>query len=78
MSEKRWKRRQLVRITYKFNGRDILTNAGKVNKAVADQLALEQYEIFNHNRLAEEARQESLADDAELKRYLERKNDRQM
>ena len=56
-----------------FNERDILVNAGKVSKAVADQLALEQYEIFNHNRLAEEARQETLADDAELKRYLERK-----
>ncbi len=41
-------------------------------------VTFEQYEIFNHNRLAEEARQESLADDAELKRYLERKNDRQM
>ena len=56
-----------------FNERDILTNAGKVSKAVADQLALEQYEIFHQHRLAEEARQESLADDAELKHYLERK-----
>jgi hypothetical protein len=56
-----------------FNERDILANAGKVSKAVADQLALEQYEIFYQHRLAEEARQESLADDAELKRYLESK-----
>lgn len=56
-----------------FNERDILSNAGKVSKAVADQLALEQYEIFHQHRLAEEARQESLADDAELKRYLESK-----
>ena len=56
-----------------FNERDILVNAGKVSKAVADQLALEQYEIFHQHRLAEEAQQESLADDAELKRYLERK-----
>jgi hypothetical protein len=50
-----------------------LANAGKVSKAVADQLALEQYEIFHQQRLVDEARQESLADDAELKRYLESK-----
>ena len=56
-----------------FNERDILTNAGKVSKAVADQLAIEQYGIFHQHRLAEEAQQESLADDAELKRYLEKK-----
>ena len=75
MSEKRWKRRQLVRITYKFNDRDILTNAGKVSKTVADQLALEQYEIFHQNRLAEEARDEALADDAELQRFLRIRNE---
>jgi hypothetical protein len=40
---------------------------------VADQLALEQYEIFYQHRLAVEAEQESLTDDAELKRYLETK-----
>ena len=56
-----------------FNEREILTNAGKVSKAVADQLALAQYEIFHQHRLAIEAEQESLADDAELKRYLEKK-----
>jgi len=56
-----------------FNERDILTDAGKVSKAVADQLAVEQYVIFHHRRLAVEAEQESLTDDAEFKRYLERK-----
>ena len=56
-----------------LNERDILTNAGKVSKTVADQLALERYEIFHQHRLAEEAEQETLADDAELKRYLEEK-----
>jgi hypothetical protein len=55
-----------------FNEREILSNAGKVSKAVADQLALEQYEIFHRHRLTVEAEQESLTDDAELKRYLER------
>ena len=38
-----------------FNERDILTDAGKVSKAVAEQLAVEQYEIFHHRRLAVEA-----------------------
>jgi hypothetical protein len=56
-----------------FNERDILTNAGKISKAVTDQLAFEQYQIFHQHRLAEEARQETLADDAELKSYLEKK-----
>jgi len=56
-----------------FNEREILSNAGKVSKAVADQLAFEQYEIFHQHGLTVEAEQESLADDQELKRYLERK-----
>jgi hypothetical protein len=42
-----------------FNERDILTNPGKVSKTVADQLALEQYDVFHQHRLAEEARQET-------------------
>jgi len=56
-----------------FNERDILTNAGKVSKAVADQLALEQYEQFNHHRLVDEAEQEALLDDAELGKFLKEK-----
>ena len=55
-----------------FNEREILTNPGKVSKAVADQLALDQYEIFNQHRLSEDASRDSLADDAELSRYLEK------
>jgi hypothetical protein len=54
-----------------LNERDILNNPGKVSKAVADQLALEQYDVFHQHRLTEEAREETLADDAELKRFLE-------
>ena len=54
-----------------FNAREILRDAGKVTKAVADQLALEQYEIFNQQRLKQEAQKEALADDTELKKYLE-------
>jgi len=56
-----------------FNERDILTNAGTVSKAVADQLALEQYEKFNQHRLTMEAEQETLLDDAELQNYLVKK-----
>lgn len=51
----------------KFNEHDILTNAGKVSKAVADQLALDQYEIYHQNRLEKEAEKEVLEDDKILK-----------
>ncbi len=56
-----------------FNERDILTDAGKVSKVVADQLALKQYEIFHQHRLEEESRQDLLSDDIELRRYLDSK-----
>jgi hypothetical protein len=55
-----------------FNERDILTNAGKVSKAVADQLAVEQYEKFNRQRVSVDAEQEALLDDAELQSFLEK------
>ena len=54
----------------KFNERDILENAGKVTKEVADKLALEQYSVFHKNRLAREAEQEALADDKEYEKYI--------
>jgi hypothetical protein len=44
------------------NERDILSNVGKVSKAVADQLALEQYDIFHQHRLVTEAEVETLDD----------------
>ncbi|BBO84237.1 2-hydroxyacid dehydrogenase [Desulfosarcina ovata subsp. sediminis] len=53
-----------------FNERDILQDAGKVTKAVADRLAFEQYDIFHQQCLKNEARQEALDDDADLKKYL--------
>lgn len=34
-----------------FNERDILNNSGKISKKVAEELAVEQYEKFNQNRL---------------------------
>lgn len=37
----------------KFNGRDILENAGKVSKAVADEIAIQEYERFNQHRIAQ-------------------------
>lgn len=51
-----------------FNERDILANAGKVAREVADNLALEQFEIFNRHRLGKEAEYEALDDDREFKR----------
>jgi hypothetical protein len=59
-----------------FNERDILTNAGKVTKEVANKLAIDHYEVFNRNRFAIEAAEEALADDEELKKMesvIERK-----
>lgn len=37
-----------------FNNQEILNNAGKVSKAIADKLATEKYEEFHHNRLQTE------------------------
>lgn len=36
-----------------FNERDILENTGKVSKAVADQLAVTEYEKYNQHRILE-------------------------
>lgn len=44
-----------------FNERDILTDAGKVAKEVADRLALDQYEQFHARRLAAEAQADEQA-----------------
>jgi hypothetical protein len=51
----------------KFNERDILNNAGRIAKELAEILAVEQYNTYNKNRLKVEAGQESLDDDKELK-----------
>ncbi len=64
--------RQKLDAFLQFNERDILTNAGSVSKEVADRLALQEYDTFNEKRLVNEAEEEALADDAELK-ALEKK-----
>ncbi len=51
----------------KFNERDILDHPGGIRKEIADQLAVEQYEVFNQHRLLKEAEQEALEDDKILK-----------
>jgi len=51
----------------RFNEHEILDNPGKVSKEVADNLALEHYEVFNQHRLGVEAKQEAIADDKELR-----------
>jgi hypothetical protein len=55
-----------------FNERDILEHAGTVKKEIADRLAQEEYDRFNHRRLAEEAEHEAIADDEELKQLEQR------
>lgn len=59
-----------------FNERDILTNADKMSKAVADSLALEQYDRFNQQRLYQEAEREALEDDRELQQIKQNLEDR--
>jgi hypothetical protein len=44
-----------------FNERDILTDAGRVSRAVADRLALDQYDQFETHRLAAEAQADEAA-----------------
>lgn len=41
----------------KFRKRDILTNAGKISKELAEKKALAQYEIYNQNRLEKAAKE---------------------
>lgn len=48
-----------------FNEREILTDRGKVQKAVADRLAKDEYDKFYERRLLEEAR-EAEAEDVEI------------
>lgn len=52
----------------KFNERDILTNAGRVAKEVADRLALKQYDQFQARRLASEAETDERAFEAAVKK----------
>lgn len=39
----------------RFNGREVLENSGKVKRAVAEKLALDQYEKYDANRRIEES-----------------------
>ncbi|WP_442961174.1 RhuM family protein [Pseudogracilibacillus sp. SO30301A] len=50
-----------------FNDRDILENAGKVSKAVADEIAIQEYERFNQHRIIQKT-----SDDFE--RFIENNN----
>ena len=52
----------------KFNERDILTNAGKIAKEVADKLALVQYEKFHARRLTIEAQADEQAFEEAVKK----------
>lgn len=50
-----------------FNDRDILENAGKVSRAVADKIAIEEYELYNQHRI-----EESSSDDFD--KFIENNN----
>lgn len=50
-----------------FNDRDILENAGKVSKAVAEEIAIQEYEKFNQSRI-----EQSSYDDFD--KFIESKN----
>ena len=51
-----------------FNERDILTDAGRVEKAVADRLALDEYEKFHARRLVGESAADERAFDEAAKK----------
>jgi hypothetical protein len=51
-----------------FNERDILTDAGRVEKAVADRLALDEYEKFHARRLAAESEADERAFEETVKK----------
>jgi len=51
-----------------FNERDILTDAGRVEKAVADRLALDEYEKFHARRLAAESEADERAFEESVKK----------
>ena len=54
-----------------FYERDVLDDAGRMAKEVADRLAEEQYEIFHQHRLEAKAQREAWDDDEALRKYLE-------
>jgi len=56
-----------------FNQRDILTHAGRVEKAVADTLAERQYDQFQARRLASEAGDDAKAFDEAVKKLPAKK-----
>ncbi|TYQ17831.1 UNVERIFIED_CONTAM: hypothetical protein Cloal_0203 [Acetivibrio alkalicellulosi] len=51
----------------KFRRRDILMNSGKISKELAEKKAVEQYEVFNKNRL-NKSDESSLKDISELEK----------
>lgn len=52
----------------KFNDRDILENAGKVSKAVADEIAIQEYERYHQHRIVQNT------SDDDFDRFIESNN----
>lgn len=68
--------RSLLDEFLKFNRKEVLSNAGKVKKEIAEAFAQKQYELFNANRIRREAEIERETEIAELEnqaRKLEHK-----
>jgi hypothetical protein len=60
--------REKLDVFLQFNERDILTDAGRVEKAVADQLAQHEYDRFHTRRLALETEADTKAFDEAVKK----------
>ena len=65
--------REKLNAFLQFNERDILTHAGRVEKAVADQLALEEYDKFEVRRLKAESAVDERAFDQAIKKLPAKK-----
>jgi len=59
----------------KFNEREILTNAGKVTKEVAETLALSEYDKFRSHRLQKEAEDEDIEDNGKFSELEKKLNE---
>jgi hypothetical protein len=57
----------------KFNEHEVLENAGRVSMEVAQRLALDKYDEFHRQRLADEAAREDEEDFERLVHELEKK-----
>ena len=70
--------REKLNAFLQFNERDVLTDAGRVEKTVADQLALDEYDNFHARRLTAEAAEDEHAFDDAVKQLSTKKPRKKM